>query len=72
MFRNPNYPYSYLLKLLIWISVSAFDFNMDVKLTYLNSIYITFLYPIPYSYSKKTMKHPILSVSVKNMFHKTI
>jgi hypothetical protein len=32
----------YSLKLLIWISVSVFDFNMDVKWTYPNSIYSTF------------------------------
>jgi hypothetical protein len=53
MSGDSNYPYSYSLKLLIWISVSVFDFNIDVKWMYLNSIYSTFLYPIPYSYSKK-------------------
>jgi hypothetical protein len=46
----PNYLYSYSLKLLIWIFVSVFDFNMDVKWMHPNSIYSTFLYPIPYSY----------------------
>jgi ABC-type thiamin/hydroxymethylpyrimidine transport system permease subunit len=65
MFGDPNYSYSYSLKLLIWISVSVFDFNMFVKWMYSNSIYSTFLHPIPYSYSKKIMKHPILSVFVK-------
>jgi hypothetical protein len=59
MFVDPNYLYSYSLKLLIWISVSVFDSNMDVKWMHSNSIYSIFLYPIPYSYSKK------LSVSVK-------
>jgi hypothetical protein len=72
MSGDPNYSYSYSLKLLIWISISVFDFNIDVKWMFLNSIYSTFLYLILYSYSKKTMKHLIVSVSVKNMFHETI
>jgi hypothetical protein len=38
MSRNLNYPYSYSLKLLICISESVFDYNMDVKWIYLNSI----------------------------------
>jgi hypothetical protein len=61
MFEYPNYPYFYSLKLLIWISVSVFDFNMDVKWMYSNSIYIIdsiFVF-------EKTIKHSILSVSMK-------
>jgi hypothetical protein len=68
MFEYPNYPYFYSLKLLIWISVFIFNFNMDVKWMYSNSIYIIdsiFVF-------EKTIKHSILSVSMKNMFHETI
>jgi hypothetical protein len=36
---NPNYPYSYPLKTLIWISVFVFVFNMDVRLMYSNPIF---------------------------------
>jgi hypothetical protein len=43
MSGDPKYSNSYSDKVLIWISVSVFDFNMDVKQTYSNSF---FLYPI--------------------------
>jgi hypothetical protein len=36
---NPNYPYSYPLKMLIWISVFVFVFNMDVRWMYSNPIF---------------------------------
>jgi hypothetical protein len=35
--RNPNYPYSYLLKTLIWIFV--FVFNMDIRWMYSDPIF---------------------------------
>jgi hypothetical protein len=43
MSGDPNYSNSYSDKVLIWISVFVFDFNMDVKYTYPNSF---FLYPV--------------------------
>jgi hypothetical protein len=39
MSGNPNYPYSYPLKMLIWISVFVFVFNMDVRWMYSNPIF---------------------------------
>jgi hypothetical protein len=36
---NPNYPYSYPLKTLIWISVFVFVLNMDVRWIYLKPIF---------------------------------
>jgi hypothetical protein len=36
MSENLNYPYSYLLKTLIWISIFVFVFNMDIKWLYSN------------------------------------
>jgi hypothetical protein len=39
MSGNPNYPYSYPLKTLIWISVFVFVFNMDVRWMYSNPFF---------------------------------
>jgi hypothetical protein len=40
MSGNPNYVYLYLLKMLKWISVFIFDFNMDVRwMLYSNPIF---------------------------------
>lgn len=67
MSGNPNYPNLYPLKISIWISVSVFVFNVDVKWMYPDSIFSVFLYPVPNSYStKKNVKYMTLSVSAKN------
>lgn len=50
MSGDPDYPYSYSNKMLIWISIFVFDFNKDVKCTYPNLI---FLYPVLDLYSIK-------------------
>jgi hypothetical protein len=39
MSGNPNYLYSYLLKMLLWISVFVFVFNMDLSWMYSNLIF---------------------------------
>jgi hypothetical protein len=38
MSRDPNYPYSYSLKMLIRIFIFVIDFNMDIKWMYPNLI----------------------------------
>jgi hypothetical protein len=39
MSGNPNYLYSYPLKMLIWISVFVIVFNMNVRWMYSNPIF---------------------------------
>ena len=65
MAEHPNYPCSYPLKTSIWISVFVFDFNMNVIWMHLNLTLRTFLYLIPYSYSRNIRSHPYPSVSAK-------
>jgi hypothetical protein len=54
MSRDLNYLYLYSLKMLIWFSVFVFNFNIDIKWMYLNSISSIFLYLNLDSYSTES------------------
>jgi hypothetical protein len=70
MSEDPNY--LHLFKILIWIFVFIFYFNMDIKCMYPNSISSFFSIPIRFVFDK-TVEYLILSVSEKKkVFHETI
>jgi uncharacterized metal-binding protein len=80
MSGDSNYPYSYLLEMLIRIFVFVFDFNMDIKWMYPNSISSFFLNPnldlystkpwnilyYPYSRRKKYSMKPLKNIFIPN------
>jgi hypothetical protein len=61
MSGNPNYPYSYSLKTLIWISVFVFVFNMDVRWMYSNPIFNIILIRHYPNYSTK-IRHTVSDI----------
>ena len=75
MSEHPNYPYSYPLKMSIWISVFVFDFNMDVKRMHPNptehfslsdSIFVFEKYPIA-SVFIRIRKEKVTSETILNL-----
>jgi hypothetical protein len=62
MSGNLNYPYSYPLKMLIWISVFVFVFNMDV----FKSVFQYYPYSTLSELFDKNLTYMTLFISAKN------
>jgi hypothetical protein len=65
MSGNPNYPYSYPLKTLIWIFVFVFVFNMDVIWIYSNPFFNIIRIRHYPNYPTKNPTYPTVFVSEK-------